>query len=115
MEYSEPKSTLLLSIERLEKFLKHTKYSNKLNKSEIEIIQQSIRDLLDISDSIEFYEHHPLYILLHRQFHLLMQGKVPIYAFEIRINLRPGNHAPAKLQFDLFPKELPKRENFEFG
>lgn len=107
MEFSEPKSTLLLAVQNLEKFIKHTKYSNKLNKAENEMIIQTIRDLIETSDSIEFYEHHPLYLLLHKQLHSLMQGKVPIYAFEIRVNLRPGNHAPARLSFDLFPKETP--------
>lgn len=105
MEYSEPKSTVLSAVENIEKFLRSVKYSNKLNKAERSILENAIRDLYDVYDSLEFYEHHPLYILLHKQLHSLMKGKVPIYAFEIRINLRPGNHAPARFTFDLFPPE----------
>jgi hypothetical protein len=54
-------------------------------------------------------------MLLHKQLRSLLQGSIPIYAFEIRINLRPGNHTPARLSFDLFPKEKAEKEPFEFS
>lgn len=105
MEALEPKSTINSSINYLQNVLTFLKNSNRLQNYQIREFQNVIEDLDKVCESLEFYDNHPLYMLLHRELHSLMKGDVPIYAFEIRVNLRPGNHAPARLSFDLFPSE----------
>ena len=103
MKYLEPKSTISSCIDELENITKSLSNRNRLKFKEAQELNQIVIDLDNVMQSVEFYENHPLYMLLHRELHSLMKGDVPIYAFEIRVNLRPGNHAPARLSFDLFP------------
>lgn len=116
MEITEPKTSISVCSGRLHVLTCNLWNAKHINKKEFDEFKNLINNLDDIHDSLEFYDNHPLYLLLHRELHRLFKQPVPVSSFLIRINLRPGNHVPALLTFDLFPKEIPKSvEPFEFG
>lgn len=115
MKFEEPKTGIQESKENLFYLIQQLN-RNKLSKTDnLRIIAQTIDILTNVENSIEFYDNHPLYILLHKEFHKLLKGPIPVYAFEIRINLRPGNHVPARLDFNLYPQEPQPKESENFN
>lgn len=116
MEYHEPKSTLNVTIFHLELMLKKFYSEHRLKKFEFEMFIKELDKLHDVHDSLEFYDNHPLYMLLHKELHRMFKNRVPVYSFLIKINLRPGHHAPALLEFNLFPQEKKEVDTTElFG
>lgn len=116
METLEPKSGLSITAAKLSNHVQSLYDAKHISLNEFKTFRQLFADLSEIHDSLEFYDNHPLYLLLHRELHRLFKQPIPVYSFMIKINLRPGNHVPALLTFDLFPKEpIPDYTPNNFG
>lgn len=105
MEFTEPKTGISICAAKLKVQAGNLWNAKHISQKELNAFNELIEELDNIHDSLEFYDNHPLYLLLHRELHRLFRQQVPIYSFIIKINLRPGNHVPALLTFDLFPQE----------
>lgn len=110
MQNIEPKSGVSIANARLHVAVQELWARKRIDREQLRVFNEIQEQLDSIHSSLEFYDNHPLYMLLHRELHRLLKGIVPVYSFQININLRPGNHVPAKLDFDLYPNPPAPRE-----
>lgn len=116
MNTVEPKTGIINSILQIRNIANELYNTQKIKKYQHQKFIEEIEKLEDIRDSLEFYDNHPLYMLLHRELHRIFKGSVPVDGFIIRINLKPNSTRHALLTFDFYPvASSPEKPLYEFS
>jgi hypothetical protein len=106
MNIMEPKTAILLATENLERIVSRLASSGDISNNDVQLIRNNLDHLHTVRKSLDFYDKHPVYMVIHQELHRMLKGNIPVYAFQINIKLKAGNHAPAVLNFDLYPKQI---------
>ncbi len=116
MNTIEPKTGLINAIHAIKSEVNQLYNNQKIQKYQHQKFIEQLEKLEDIKESLDFYDNHPLYMLLHRELHRIHNTKMQIDSFIVKINLKSNSCRPALLTFDLFPMpETSKNPGYEFS